>query len=136
MACSMGTACFMIFLLVLFLATGVIEFELDTSPDSFNVKFDDMADRFDANRAVEKNTKPTGPSGFQFREAEEEAEAALYANESYYLVENDAFLFLYEVKNGKDHVPDGGAGGNIFDPENLKEILEFEKCNSFDASVY
>ena len=128
MACSMGTACFMIFLLVLFLATGVIEFELDTSPDSFNVKFDDMADRFDANRAVEKKTKPTGPSGFQFREAEEEAEAALYTNESYYLVENDAFLFLYEVKNGKDHVPDGGAGGNIFDPENLKEILEFENA--------
>ena len=73
MACSMGTACFIIFLLIVFLATGVIEFELDTSPDSFNVKFDDMADRFDANRAVDKEMETTGPSGFQFRKAEEEA---------------------------------------------------------------
>lgn len=126
MALSMGSACGMVFLLLIFMVTGLIEFELDTDPNSFNVKFDNMADRYDAQRAIKLKTSVRGPAAFSFAKDEKAALEKMMLNETYVSVDNDAFAFYYEVKNGKDHIPDGGAGGNIFDVENLKEIIAFE----------
>ena len=126
MCCTMGCSCFMVFLLLILMATGLIEFELDHSPDSFNVKFDDLADRYDAQRAIREKTRPSGPADFDFEMEEQLASEKKKENETYILMDDDVFAFYYEVKNGKDHIPDGGAGGNIFDEENLKEIIEFE----------
>eukprot|EP00942_MAST-04A_sp_MAST-4A-sp1_P003305 g3305.t1 len=125
-ACSMGSACFLVFLLLIFLVTGIIEFQLDTSPDAFNVKGDDLADRYDAQNALKRKTRDKGPSGFNFDAEEDKAYKLKIENETKKVFDTKVFSFYYEVKNGKEHIPDGGAGGNIFDAENIQEILDFE----------
>ena len=108
------------------MVTGLIDFELDTDPNSFNVKFDDMADRYDAQRAVKQKTTERGPTTFNFAEDEEVVREKLLLNETYVSVDNDVLLFYYEERMVKIIYSDGGAGGNIFEVENLMEIIAFE----------
>ena len=67
MCLSMGTSLLLVILLLSLMAGGAIEFELDTNPDSFNVKFDDMADRYDAYQAIRNSGKNYGYIPFESR---------------------------------------------------------------------
>jgi len=124
---SMGTSVVLILTLLILMLTQAIKFELDTDPSSFNVKFDDMADRYDAFRAAETVTTDVSPlarntdTGYMADFAGGNASSTHVYSDWYNMA------IAYEAKNGKEHDPEGNAGGNIFEEKHLKEILEFEE---------
>ena len=123
MCLSMGISIILVLTLLGCMSSGVINFELDTNPDSFNVKFDDMADRHDAFQAIRYSGETTEKSPLK-----SEPDRIDNDNNSTHSFEPWEMVQLgYEARNGKPHDPEGNAGGNIFDEDHLSEILAFEE---------
>eukprot|EP00945_MAST-04E_sp_MAST-4E-sp1_P008586 g8586.t1 len=107
MCLSMGTSLLLVAILLGCMAGGVIQFELDTNPDSFNVKFDDMADRWDAAQAITDSGKTTDYSPAHVKSSDPLDDASNSTHDR--------------------TTPKATRGGNIFDEDHLAEILAFEK---------
>jgi predicted RND superfamily exporter protein len=122
--------CFAFALTVLMLggvATGIFKFALDTSPASFSVKFDSIADRGDAFKSMRRHTATESPLDIERSKmagnvVSEESFESFYSTNGWY-----GMNLFYEAKGNKPFEEDGIKGANIFTEASMRNIKRFEQ---------
>ena len=117
------------------LASGAITFELDTSPSSFKLKGDSVADRGDAFAVFDTHTTDKPPAclrcDLELELPETPAEAEQHAllvdtrEGDFTFFESQAVAVYFEARNNQEYVQ-GGTGANLFSPEHMRAIRTLE----------
>ena len=124
---SICSAFLMTLLMVAGLGLGFVKFELDTSPASFKVTNDPIADRGDAYAVFLEYTTGTSPLGNRTRGIDDTGEGAFDVSVDYYSVKEwFGIPFVYEARGGKPHVEDGVEGANVFEEDAIASIAALE----------
>ena len=124
---SIGTALFLTLLILGGLALGLLEFALDTSPASFKVTHDAVADRGDAFAAFREYTATASPLGNRTREFSDQGEGDydvmvdFYSTQAWFGVP-----FAFEARGGKAYAEDGVPGANVFAEDAVAAIAALE----------
>lgn len=114
-------------IMALGLLLGFVKFELDTSPASFKVTNDPIADRGDAYAVFLEFTTGTSPLGNRTHGIDDTGEGDYDVSVDYYSVKNwFGIPFTYEARGGKPHLEDGVAGANIFEEDAIASIAALE----------
>ena len=108
------------------LLTGAFNFALDTSPSSFAVKYDSIADRGDAFKAMRRFTTSTSPM-YAARAAEVgDDQSDDQSNVDYFATNWWGMGFYFEATGGLPFTADGIEGANVFTTSSMRLIRQFE----------
>ena len=114
----MGIALLFASIMLAGLATGIFPFELDTSPDSFSLQDDSIADRGTALLAMYHET--TSTPRVATKTAIKKGKSDLVYNEL------GGMYVLFEANNGQSHRSEG-VDGSVFSQQAIQQIKEFEQ---------
>ena len=124
---SLGVALFFTLLILGGLALGLLEFALDTSPASFKVTNDPVADRGDAFAVFREFTTGTSPRGNRTRAFGDGGDGTYDVTVDFYSISNwFGIPLVFEARGGKPYDEDGVEGANVFAEDAIATIAALE----------